>query len=176
MFMVPLGSCHPYLPDFWRMPSFPSSLYIHTYLLLTPLELWPTTPHFSAIYILDFQEKVFQYQIPLIALATLVYIAFLFSHLGCLFTPKFLVALVLYPVTCYFRSPSFCLRIRKWLIRFWKTSNWIVHLNFTFSCSPASLHLVKYHREKLTHWPAVPIVKVLSFIVKKKKNDIITSS
>ena len=98
--------------------SFPCSLYIHTYLLLIPLELWPTTPHFPAIYILDFLEKVFQFQIPHIALATLVYIAFLSSHLGCLFTPKFLVALVLYPVTFYFRPPSFCLRIRKWIIRF----------------------------------------------------------
>ena len=42
----------------------------------------------------------------------------LLSFRGCLFTPKFLVALILYPVTCYFRSPSFCLHIRKWLIRF----------------------------------------------------------
>ena len=57
--------------------SFPCSLYIHMYLLLIPLELWPTTPHFPAIYILDFLEKVFQFQIPSIAFATLVYTAFL---------------------------------------------------------------------------------------------------
>ena len=118
MFMLHLGSFHPHLPDFWQILSFHCSLYIHTYLLLIPLELWPTTPHFPAIYIRDFLERVFQFQTPPIALATLVYIAFLSSHLGCLFTPELLVALVLFPVTCYFRPPSFCLRIWKWLIRF----------------------------------------------------------
>ena len=96
-----------------------SQQFIYPYVFASDTLGTPTiTPRFSANLYPGFSGKGFQFQIPPIALATLVYIAFLFSHLGCLFTPKFLVALVLYPVTCYFRSPSFCLRIRKWLIRF----------------------------------------------------------